>query len=347
MDVRPEESTTRMRLVVAFVVVTLSGYIALSYEIIWLRAYLFLTEGAPNALGLFLGAYLSGLAGGALIARCGCRQQWRHGLDHPLCLSGLFLLFANVAGFIVIPAMAHLVSFRAWPPGQTLPIVAVVAACLGTSLPLVSHFGISPNSQAGFNLSCLYVGNILGSVAGSLITGFILLDVLSLPKVILGLTLLGILCSGTLILAASAAGRRFVIASGLAVVVIYVFWLSPMLYDSVYEKLLYKEAYFPGLQFAHIYENKSGIVTVSKSGTVYGGGAYDGQFNTNPLPGKDINRVVRAYAVVGCPRTPFFGQILCPVFGPGYILLECPRLLSFGLGRRSKSGKADGLFWTA
>ncbi|ETX04829.1 MAG: hypothetical protein ETSY2_26510, partial [Candidatus Entotheonella gemina] len=30
---------------------------------------------------------------------------------------------------------------------------------------------------------------------------------------------------------------------------------------------------------------------------------------------------------LGCPKTPFFGQILCPVFGPGHITLECPRLL--------------------
>ncbi len=58
--------------------------------------------------------------------------------------------------------------------------------------------------------------------------------------------------------------------------------------------------------------------------------------------------VSNVHTDVGCPRTPFFGPNSLPVFGPGLITLECPRLLGLGSGHGiQKSGQADGLFWTA
>ncbi len=293
-----------MRLLPVFVVVTLSSYIALSYEIVWMRAYLFLTGGQPNAVGFFLGAYLTGLAFGAWFARYACTQDRQNCRYHPLYLSGLFLLLANVAGFLVIPIVAYLVSAQAWSPSQTLPIVALAATLLGTSLPLVSHAGIPPDERVGERLSYLYMGNILGAVAGSFTTGFFLLDALTLPHLTLLLAALGILSSGVLILAASPPGHCGFTGVTLAAVVLYIIWLSPMLYANVYEKLLYQDAYVPGRAFAHVSENKSGVIAVSKSGTVYGSGAYDGQFNTNPQPGVDVNRVVRAYAVAAFHAAP-------------------------------------------
>jgi hypothetical protein len=29
------------------------------------------------------------------------------------------------------------------------------------------------------------------------------------------------------------------------------------------------------------------------------------------------------YTGIGCPKTPFLGHILCPVFGPGHIASKC------------------------
>ena len=42
-------------------------------------------------------------------------------------------------------------------------------------------------------------------------------------------------------------------------------------------------------------ENRSGIITVSKSGIVYGHGMYDGRFNTDLM--HDTNGIVRPYAL--------------------------------------------------
>ena len=45
----------------------LSGFIALSYEILWFRTYGFLTEGSPQAFSDLMAAYLFGLTGGAFL----------------------------------------------------------------------------------------------------------------------------------------------------------------------------------------------------------------------------------------------------------------------------------------
>jgi len=40
----------------------LGGFIALSYELLWFRAYSFFSRGAPGTFGLLLGGYLLGIA---------------------------------------------------------------------------------------------------------------------------------------------------------------------------------------------------------------------------------------------------------------------------------------------
>ncbi len=63
-----------MKLRIAIGVSAVFGFIALSYEILWIRIYSFATEGEPQAFAFLLGAYLTGLAGGALLARGACHR---------------------------------------------------------------------------------------------------------------------------------------------------------------------------------------------------------------------------------------------------------------------------------
>ena len=63
----------------------------------------------------------------------------------------------------------------------------------------------------------------------------------------------------------------------------------------VYERLMFKADYRPQMEFAHLLESRSGVVAVSKDGTVFGGGVYDGRFNTSLV--HDSNLLARAYAI--------------------------------------------------
>ncbi|MFV1994771.1 MAG: spermidine synthase, partial [Verrucomicrobiales bacterium] len=46
------------------------------------------------------------------------------------------------------------------------------------------------------------------------------------------------------------------------------------------------------------------VIAVSSSGTVFGGGTYDGRTNVDPTPGRDINRIMRAYATAAFHESP-------------------------------------------
>jgi spermidine synthase len=64
----------------------------------------------------------------------------------------------------------------------------------------------------------------------------------------------------------------------------------------------YKNEYQLGLRFLHIAETKSGVITVTQDGTVFGGGIYDGRFNIDPM--HDTNGIVRAYALSSFHPSP-------------------------------------------
>jgi spermidine synthase len=67
----------------------------------------------------------------------------------------------------------------------------------------------------------------------------------------------------------------------------------PALSDRVLENL--QLTHTTDHAFAHVVENRSGIITVDVDGTVYGNGMYDGRFNTNLRD--DRNGVIRPYAL--------------------------------------------------
>lgn len=265
-----------------------SGFIALSHEILWYRVYSYTSQGTADAFALMLCAYLLGLALGAAGARALCRDGAR-----PL-RAVAWLLAGSALAMLVPPAVAWLVTFtEAWE--TSLPVVLAASALLGAVFPLVNHAVIPPDARAGRRISYVYLANILGSVAGSLGTGFWLLDAWPLALVALLLACLSLAAAAALsrsavAIAACAAGAALLAA------------LAPFLYDSLYEKLQFRTGYRPGERFAHVVENRSGVIAVTANGTIYGGGAYDGGYNTSLA--NDTNGVVRPYAVAGLHAAP-------------------------------------------
>jgi len=266
-----------VRLRLALLLAALSGFIGLSYEIVWIRIYSMVSWGKASAFGALLGAYLAGLALGALVARRFCKPEGHRELR----ALAWFILFANLFGFLLVPATAELVRFA--PHAWALPLVALGAGLLGATFPLIAHFGVDPDSHAGAGVSYLYGANILGSTAGSLLTGFVLLE-FPLVWVTAGLALLGIVVFFGL-------ARRPVIALASAALVVAA---APFLFDGLYEKMQFKDEYVPGMRFALVEEGRSGVVAVTEDGVVYGGGVYDGKFNVDPKD--DVNGIFRAYA---------------------------------------------------
>lgn len=285
----------RMKLALALVVAAASGFIALSYEILWYRVISFASLGLSGAFGLLLAVYLFGLALGARLAGAFCKDDAAAGDRRHLRRLAVFTFVANVLAWLVVPAFGW--SARIWDWPLALGAVTVAAALLGAILPLVCHFGIKPDDRAGANISYVYLANIVGSAAGSLVTGFVFLDLWPLQQVGAVITALGMLLV-VLLLALSggssatrSAGVAATIASGLLVVT-----MTPRLYDRLWERLLFKAKFDESSsQLAEVIETKSGVITVTKENVVYGGGVYDGKINTSLV--YDCNGIQRAYGI--------------------------------------------------
>lgn len=283
---------------IALVAAGAAGFIALSYEIVWYRVVSFLTWAAPASFGVLLGFYLLGIAAGSAGSRYFCKDE--RGKLESLRPLAAFVFVANAIGFFVVPSIAR----AAQTANPVLPLLAVTLAAglLGAVLPLLSHFAIAPDDRAGQRLSYLYVANIVGSALGSLVTGFVFMDRLSLIAVSKLLMLAGFAVAAALY-AASRPGvvksaGAFVLAGGLGAALLAI---APEAYDRIWERLYFKTT-FKDQRFAEVVETKSGVIAVTRDGTVFGGGAYDGRLNTSIA--HDRNGIVRAYAIVAMHPHP-------------------------------------------
>jgi len=272
-----------------------TGFIALAYEIVWTRVYNFASASSAQALGTLLGSYLLGLALGSLWSR---RWQDTIATDKPrLRALAQLLIGANIAAFLVVPAISWLVTVVEWP--QTLPLVMASAALLGTVFPLLCHLAIPADSQSGARMSYLYLANIIGSGLGSLLTGFVLMEWLALWQIAALLLVVAVVIGfATLRL---APGSRKTDAL-LAVLALGLTGCTPLLYSHLYERLQFKRAYAANRPFTEIIESRHGVITIVDNKIINGNGAYDGMLETNPRTGGDLYRPFFISAVHPAPR---------------------------------------------
>lgn len=289
-----------MRLLVALAVAAFSGFVSLSYELLWFRVYGVANGALASSFPLLLGTYLLGLALGSLWSQVLCRDTSPTD-SRPLRMVTMFFVFANVVAYLSIPGFAAACTLAEDSPA---PWMGLLTVFLGALFPLVAHVGVPADARAGARVSYLYVANIVGSAAGSLLTGFWMMDVLStagISAVLLGGSLVG----AALLLATCGLTRRQLAGALVALVVGGGGLLAagPVLFDRLYERVQFHSKAASDFRFTHVVENRSGVITVAPDGTIYGGGTYDGVFNTSTR-GADKNLIFRAYALPALHPAP-------------------------------------------
>lgn len=291
-----------MSFVVALVVASVAGFISLSYEILWYRVISYASWGLPGAFGLLLAAYLFGLALGSRAAGAFCKDQATAGDPRLLRNLAIFTFVANLVAWLVVPAFGLSAKSYDWPPA--LGAVAIAAALLGAVLPLVAHFGIQPDDKAGANLSYIYLANIVGSAAGSLVTGFVFLDLWPLQQIGAVIACIGmVLVAGLALLSKGSLAARLGGLGAVAAASLLLVKVTPRTYDRIWERLSYKHHFDEAsTRFLDIVETKSGVITVTQEGVVYGGGAYDGKVSTSVV--WDRNAIFRAHALGAMHAAP-------------------------------------------
>lgn len=283
------------------VVSGLCGYLALSYELVWYRVVSFASASRAVAFGLLLAFYLLGLALGSLAGGLWCRQWVGPEELRPFSRVALSVALANGVGFLVVPGFAWFATVGEWR--YALPLVTIAAGCLGAALPLLTFLGVAPDERAGARFARVYLANIIGSAAGSLLTGYLLCDRWPVRTLAVWLLWLGAGLASVIL----AAARRHGLPVGAALT-----WTvamaaaltaaAPWCYGQLYEKLLYKRDFTPGVRFAQVIENRQGVIAVAQNLTVYGNGAYDSVVSTGLRP--DRNQIIRAYALAALHPRP-------------------------------------------
>jgi predicted membrane-bound spermidine synthase len=267
---RPSDQLIPFR--VAILLSAVAGFIAIAYEILWFRAFHFVTGGTARSFSFLLGAYLAGIAFGSLFARRLCSGATDRIIrDIALCIAA-----ANLIGFITVPALARMLHWL--PYGFALPMICISAAAMGAVFPLICHVAVD-REHAGSGLSKLYLSNIMGSTLGSIAIGYFALDLLPSYRIEELLSIAGV-CIAALVYLSGSGARLMPAAIAAAVIAAIAISAAPVS-NGLYESMLRKRDYDPRERFTNVVETRSGVVAVDAKQTIYGDGAYDGYIDTD------------------------------------------------------------------
>lgn len=290
----PAAAPARPRALLPFPLVlalaALGGFVSLSYEIFFFRAQSFASGGSASAFAATLCAFLVGIAMGSRRLADMCadprvaqKVTWA-------------LLGAAALGVLYLPALKWAAPVGGLSLGLSLAFVVVVAGAWGMLLPYLAELGVAPDADAGRRISWLYLANIVGSASGSILTGFVLMDSMTLVGLGQFLALASLGCAAAMAFALPARGdgrgRDMAVAAGLGALALFAL---PGASQGVLERLQFKDGPLADKPFARVIENKSGVIAVDAEDGVWGHGMYDGRFNTDLT--HDANGILRPYAL--------------------------------------------------
>jgi len=195
---------------------SLSGAAGLAYETLWFRSLALIFGSTVLALGTVLAAFLGGLAAGSLVIGQATTRS-----DRPLRLYGL-LEIGIAAAALLVPLLlrgAQAVTTGALAGadgGGTFFAVArfvlvfivllIPTFLMGGTLPAMMRHFVRVESDLGRQAGLLYFANTGGAVAGTLLTGYVLIPALGMART----NIVAVACNlavGAAILALAARAR--------------------------------------------------------------------------------------------------------------------------------------------
>lgn len=217
----------------AYLLVFITGFLAIGYEIVWFRVIGVLVKESAYAFSSVLAVYLFGIALGSLwierfiahrqsiqkknlffILQCciavyglvviiGYYYMTRYtsfGFLTQLSFSQIThpnfdLLLAPESSFSFVSKKQLFIKIFALIDVFLWPLffVLIPTMLMGASFPLVSSLALSRENREGSTVGRIYFCNILGNVLGGIVTGFILLPLLNTETTLLAFGITGLL----------------------------------------------------------------------------------------------------------------------------------------------------------
>ena len=167
----------------------LSGLTGLIYEILWTKMISMVIGNAPFAVSAVLTVFMGGLGLGSYLA-----GRTIDRIDNPRRLIKLYgILEIAIGGYgLLLPLLlvasrpffallynqlfGHLILYNSLTFIGCSVLLIPPVACMGATLPILSRFYVSHLSHLGTHVGRLYGLNTIGAALGSLLCGFLLID---------------------------------------------------------------------------------------------------------------------------------------------------------------------------
>ena len=201
---------------VAFWCIAVAGGVSMLYELVWIRLLVLSMGGTVHSFSTMLAGFITGIALGSALAGRVMRSPRNalalFGLGEVLLAAAILL---GLPEYEKLPYAFYRVGLWLSHSRETYPLylaAQVAMACvvmlipttlMGAALPLASRVCVDRLQVLGSRVGDVFSANTLGTVAGTALTGFVLLPWLGLQKTLL----LGIAVSGALGVALLRAWR--------------------------------------------------------------------------------------------------------------------------------------------
>jgi spermidine synthase len=164
-----------------YLLVFLSGFCALVFQVLWMKQLALLFGNTSHAAGVTLAAFFAGLAAGSWFwgkrsARCGNPLHVYAGLEVGIAVTAL-LYFAVIKGYhLIYPEVYQSLHSGTWLLFikflLALLLIFPPAFCMGGTIPVMGQHAIRIPSRFGSTSALLYGVNILGATLGAFLAGF-------------------------------------------------------------------------------------------------------------------------------------------------------------------------------
>jgi len=178
-----------------FILFFISGAVALVYEVLWLRMLILIFGSTQFAVSTILTAFMSGLAlGSYLFGRFVDRDT------RPMRLYGLIEMGIGLYALAVPFLFDALVPVSKWiwesfTPDFfvfsllrflfTLLVLILPTTLMGGTLPVLARVVATRDESIGVSVGSLYAVNTFGAMAGTAMTGFVLIPVMGMNRTVI------------------------------------------------------------------------------------------------------------------------------------------------------------------
>jgi len=292
---RSNRSTTaaiKSNTIMICIIFGISGYVSMSLEVIWIRAFRYFISNSTYAFSLIIMVFLFGIGTGSLVGSKMIQKAKSH-----LILFGLLEELLGCVALLSVPLLTRVFyqkqiyssllfsskTFFGLTFSYFVTIVSVLfipALIMGILFPVVSYLYTKSISNVGRSVGILYFVNTTGTILGSLAGGFLLLPLLGINSSIVLQSLIVLVCGLFVILTAEEIRGRykfyFVLIPSLIFLIIYSSVQKDFVFNGLYEAPHKDVIYYDEgeMSTVKVFDSLDGIKIMSVDGNSIGSSPF-------------------------------------------------------------------------